>query len=188
MSNYRCLSTQIFVEGNFSIVPIRNEDRYDIMNWRNEQIFHLRQKNFLTVEDQEEYFSKTIFPLFDQETPNQILFSYLEKDICIGYGGLVHINWKNKNAELSFIMKTSLEMEYFTKHWKIFLRLIEKVFFTELQFETLTTFAFDLRPQLYKVIEESGFIRQSSNFKFINNIEKSDTVVIHSKNKLNYFE
>ena len=27
----------------FSIVPIRMEDRYDIMKWRNEQIYHLRQ-------------------------------------------------------------------------------------------------------------------------------------------------
>ena len=44
-SNYACLSRQIYKNSDFSLVPIRNEDRYKIMKWRNEQIYHLRQKN-----------------------------------------------------------------------------------------------------------------------------------------------
>ena len=59
--------------------------------------------------------------LFDQEKPNQILFSYFKNDKCIGYGGLVHINWIDKNAEISFIMNSDLEEEYFHYHWSIFL-------------------------------------------------------------------
>jgi hypothetical protein len=50
------------------------EDRFDIMKWRNEQIYHLRQDKPLTAEDQEYYFSNVIASLFEQAKPNQILF------------------------------------------------------------------------------------------------------------------
>ena len=48
MKIYKILNNQIFKNGIYSIVPIRFEDRIDIMNWRNEQILHLRQKEPLT--------------------------------------------------------------------------------------------------------------------------------------------
>ena len=40
-------------DGQYKIVPIRYEDRFDIMKWRNEQMYHLRQSKPLTEEDQE---------------------------------------------------------------------------------------------------------------------------------------
>ena len=45
---YLCLNNQTFRSGDFSIVPIRHEDKYKIMKWRNDQIFHLRQTKRLT--------------------------------------------------------------------------------------------------------------------------------------------
>jgi hypothetical protein len=51
--------------------------------------------------------------LFEQQQPSQLLFSFLENDKCIGYGGLVHINWIDSNAEISFIMNTQLEKDRF---------------------------------------------------------------------------
>lgn len=106
--DYKVLQQNSFSYGSISIVPIRYEDRFDIMKWLNEQIYHLRQKQPLTVEDQDNYFTNIVSKLFDQDQPNQILFSYLENDTCIGYGGLVHINWIDQNAEISFIMNTVL--------------------------------------------------------------------------------
>ncbi|MFN6081872.1 MAG: GNAT family N-acetyltransferase, partial [Bacteroidota bacterium] len=97
------------------------EDRYDIIQWRNEQIYHLRQNQPLTIEDQDAYFENVVSILFDQEQPSQILFSIMEKDVCIGYGGLVHINWIDKNAEISFIMNTALEKERFQEIWLAYL-------------------------------------------------------------------
>jgi hypothetical protein len=47
--------------------------------------------------------------LFQLQKPNQILFSFLEENKCIGYGGLVHINWNDINGEISFIIDTKLE-------------------------------------------------------------------------------
>lgn len=156
-SEYHCLKKQRFDYGEFSIVPIRFEDRFDIMKWRNEQIYHLRQEKVLNRKDQDLYFNNTISKLFGQKNPNQILFSYLEKGKCIGYGGLVKVNWVDKNAEISFIMDTNLEEKDFEYHWSLFLKLVQKVSFQELNFHKIYTYAYDLRPRLYDVLNKSGF-------------------------------
>ena len=122
---YNCLSQNKFVIEDYKLVPIRYEDRLAIMKWRNEQMYHLRQDKLLTEKSQENYFNGTVAKLFDQEKPNQILFSYLKNGKCIGYGGLVHIDWIDKNAEISFIMNTDLEEDHFHFHWSTYLKMIE---------------------------------------------------------------
>jgi RimJ/RimL family protein N-acetyltransferase len=181
MKSYKVLNNQIFSSEGFAIVPIRYEDRMTILKWRNEQIYHLRQNKPLNEEDQEIYFNTVINTLFDQECPSQLLFSYMENDVCIGYGGLVHINWIDKNAEVSFIMNTELEQNYFSKHWTVFLQLIEQVAFSELNFHKLCTYAFDLRPHLYEIIENAGFVKEGTlKEQCLFNGEYKD-VMIHGK-------
>ena len=178
---YNCLSQNEFALADYKIVPIRYEDRLDIMKWRNEQMYHLRQDMPLTEESQENYYTKTLFHLFDNDKPNQILFSFLKKNKCIGYGGLVHINWIDKNSEISFIMNTDLEKTNFSSYWKIFLKLIEKVAFKELNFKKIFTFAFDLRPYLYSTLEASGFLKEAIlKEHFFFDGEYKD-VIIHTK-------
>lgn len=157
MRAYKCLSTQIFRNGIFSIEPIRDEDQYEILKIRNEQIYHLRQAKPLTVEAQENYFATVVSNLFEQENPNQLLFSFFENEVFIGYGGLVHINWIDRNAEISFVMKTELESTHFIQYWSNYLTLIEKVAFEDLNFHKIFTYAFDLRPHLYAALLISGF-------------------------------
>jgi len=157
MNNYKVLKAQTFQKENFKIVPIRFEDRWDIMQWRNEQIYHLRQVKPLTEAEQENYFRTVVSELFHLEKPTQLLFSYLTNDECIGYGGLVHINWTDKHAEISFIMNTALEKDYFEFHWGNFLELIEKVAFKELNLRKIFVYAFDLRPHLYEAIKLKQF-------------------------------
>jgi RimJ/RimL family protein N-acetyltransferase len=178
---YKVLNKQIFTSGNYSLVPIRFEDRFAIMKWRNEQMYHLRQVKQLTKEDQDAYFQNVIATLFNQDQPNQILFSFLENDVCIGYGGLVHINWNDKNAEISFIMNTELEETCFQAIWTVYLELIELVAFVKLNFYKLFTFAFDLRPQLYDVLEDSGWAKEAvlKNHFYLNKEYKN--IIIHSK-------
>lgn len=180
-STYRILNKNIFVKDSFRLVPIRFEDRMDIMKWRNEQIYHLRQSKPLTVEDQNHYFNNVVAKLYDQDQPNQLLFSFLENNVCIGYGGLVHINWVDKNAEISFIMDTSLEAERFHEIWTIYLGLLEQVAFEELKLHKIYTYAFDLRPHLYDVLENSGFTEEArlKEHCFFN--ANSLDVVFHSK-------
>ncbi len=154
---YKVLNKQVFINGNFSIVPIRMEDRFVIKKWRNEQIFHLRQDKLLTDEAQDVYFNTVVKSLFDQDKPNQLLFSYMQGDQCIGYGGLVHMNWVDKNAEISFITDTALGKAKYGDHLSTFLGLIEQVASQELKFHKIFTYAFDVRPEIYPVLEASGF-------------------------------
>jgi RimJ/RimL family protein N-acetyltransferase len=182
MKAYKCLAKQKYALDKFQIVPIRDEDRYDIMHWRNEQIYHLRQSKPLDKISQDYYFEIVIAKIFEKERPDQILFSYLENEKCIGYGGLVHINWVDKNAELSFIMKTSEEIQ-FDLHWSNFLALIEQVAYNELNFHKIFTYAFDLRPHLYNVLEKNGFIKEATLKEHCYFMNTFINVVLHSKIK-----
>lgn len=183
MSNrkYKILQKQSFSAGDYQIVPIRDEDKFLIMKWRNEQMYHLRQNEILTPEKQEKYYREVVDKLFEQDKPEQILFSYLHKGQCIGYGGLVHINWDKKTAEVSFIMDTQLEKNEFDKHWSIFLSLLEQVAFDQLSLTKIFTYAYDLRPHLYEALEKNGFVlaQRLKNEVKINN--KFFDVVIHEK-------
>ena len=180
---YNCLSKNEFKVLDYKLVPIRYEDRLTIMKWRNEQMYHLRQDKPLTEIDQENYFSKTVSNLFYKEKPNQILFSYLKNGNCIGYGGLVHINWIDKNAEISFIMNTDLEENHFHFHWSTYLKMIESLAFEELGFHKLYVYAFDLRPHLYKVLLDSNYFRDAILKEHCCFDNKFIDVVIYSKLK-----
>lgn len=180
MKTYACLTQQIFSRDEYSVVPLRVDDKYDIMKWRNEQLYHLRQLHPLSKEDQNNYFSTVIDSLFEQQHPSQLLFSYLKEGKCIGYGGLVHINWNDAHGEVSFIMDTTLESKQFELHWSVFLDLIKEVAFSCLGFHKIFTYAFDVRPHLYQVLEKNQFAMEAVlkehakfNGEFIN-------VLIHS--------
>ena len=157
MKKYKCLNKQVFVIDEFQLVPIRYKDRYKIMKWRNDQIYHLRQKDILTKSKQDLYFGNVVSKQFDLEKPDQLLFSFLKKDICLGYGGLVHLNWTERNAEVSFVMDTNQEALNFVYLWNIFLILLKQVVFKYLSFHKIYTYAYDLRPKLYDALSQSGF-------------------------------
>lgn len=190
MKSYKVLNNkEEFRNGEFSLVPIRYEDRHLIMNWRNEQIYHLRQNKILSSEDQDSYFIHIIENLFEQDNPSQLLFSFLENGNCIGYGGLVHINWIDKHAEISFIMDTKLETDFFKILWIKYLSLIERIAFNELLLHKIFTYAFDLRPLLYHALEEFAYQREATlpEHCYFNGSFKD--VVIHSKiNKISLRE
>lgn len=178
---YACLSRQSFFANGFSIVPIRFEDRNAIMQWRNEQIYHLRQIKPLTREKQDQYFNDVVSSLFSNPQPDQLLFSYLEGGNCIGYGGLVHMNWLDKNAEISFIMDTSLESKSFSFHWSNFLSMIEEVSFQQLGFHKIYVWAFDLRPHLYTTLKANQFFEDARLKDHVSFKDGFVDVVVHSK-------
>jgi len=180
--SYKKIHKSEFTKDNFSLVVIRDADKESIRQWRNEQIEILRQKDFLTAGQQETYFKNVIDHLFEHEEPSQLIFSFLENGILIGYGGLVHIDWKNKTAEVSFLTETSRNKstEIFINDWINYLALIKKVANTFLNFNSIFTYAYDLRPNLYRALEKSGF-KETSRLKDHVEIngEKKD-VVIHT--------
>ncbi|XOV92288.1 MAG: GNAT family N-acetyltransferase [Bacteroidota bacterium] len=181
IAGYKSLDRQKFVSGDYSIVPIRMGDRYDIMQWRNEQIYHLRQKEKLTKEEQDHYFENVVSKLFEKDRPDQFLFSFLKNEKCIGYGGLVHINWADHHAEISFIMDTSLEATDFKLNWSEYLSLIEVVAFKELKLHKIFVYAFDLRPHLYDVLRSCNYFLDAKLKEHCFFEGKFNDVVIYSK-------
>lgn len=180
MRTYKSLKSNSFKQKNFELIPIRDEDKYAIMEIRNEQIYHLRQTHPLTKEQQEIYFSTVVSKLIEEEQPSQLLFSLLEDGNFIGYGGLVHINWIDRYAEISFVMKTDLEKNRFEEIWIAYLQLIQNLAFNELNFHKLFTYAFDIRPHLYPALVKAGLKEEARLKKHVFFDGQWKDVVIHS--------
>ena len=163
MRAYKCLTQQVFELDQYWLVPIRDEDKHAIRQWRNEQLQILRQKEPLTEAQQEKYFEQTVDRLFEQDTPSQILWSFLENGILVGYGGLVHIDWESKNAEISFLTQTERNesVKQFGKDWRIYLGLLKKAAFGILSFKKIYTYAYDIRPYLYDILYASNFEQEA---------------------------
>ncbi len=181
MRKYKCLSAAQFQSDGFRIESLRDQDKYAIMEIRNQQLYHLRQREPLTKEKQEAYFDTVVNDLFEMEKPGQLLFSFMKGEEFIGYGGLVHINWMDKNAEISFVMRTELEAEHFSYYWSNYLKLLETVAFKELDFHKIFTYAFDLRPHLYTMLAANNYTEEArlKEHCYFNN--KYIDVVLHAK-------
>ena len=167
MNSYNCLPIQELKLNNYSITPIRYIDIQEIRRWRNEQIDVLRQEKIITPEQQTQYYESIIKKSFFEHQPTIILFSFfLEKD-CVGYGGLTNINWKLKNAELSFICETkrSKKTNLYQKDFSVFLKLIKQLSFEYLKFVKLYTETYDIRDNHIKILEEHEFILTSTLIK-----------------------
>ena len=182
MNSYKALNKQVYNFEDFSIVPIRHKDMVKIMNWRNTQIIHLRQKIELTIEKQEEYYEKVIKNLFKDEQPNQLLFSFLEKDICIGYGGLVHMNWEDKRAEMSFLVNPVIasNIEAYEISFSSFIKLIKKVCFEEIKFNKLYTETYSNRLKHIKILEKNEFVIEGILREHIIQKSKFQNSILHS--------
>ena len=179
--NYACLKTQEFSLYPYQIVPLRFQDIFFIKQWRNEQMDILRQDKLLTDEMQKAYFENTIQPSFCLKNPKQILFSFLKNNHCIGYGGMVHIDWEEKQAEISFLVETNRAKNptEYQADFTSFLKLIKEAAFHDLHFKRLYTETFDIRPQHISILENTGFIEEKrlKNRMIIN--EKQTDSLIH---------
>ena len=71
----------------YQLEPLRPEDIEPIRVWRNAQQDVLRQTEFLTEEAQKTYFTTFVWPYMEAKNPPQVLYSFLHKKKCIGYGG-----------------------------------------------------------------------------------------------------
>ncbi|PTC02979.1 hypothetical protein C9980_20395 [Vibrio mediterranei] len=156
-SQYRCMTQNIFSLPNSTFEPIRYSDRFKIMEWRNAQMFHLRQDKMLTEQDQEAYFQNVLAPSFDMENPTQLLFSYDRKGSFSGYGGFVHINYHQGSAELSFLVDPQQSEEQQSVHWREFFLFADKFVAAHGQINTLYGYCYDIRPWLYPLYEDAGF-------------------------------
>lgn len=163
---YKCLTKGEFSLGDHQLVSIRDEDKYAIQEWRNEQVDTLRQTEQLTTAQQEGYFRNVVDKLFETDRPSQLLFSFLKEGELIGYGGLVHIDWESRNGEMSFLLATSRDAvkETFIIDFSVYLKILQKIAFDELGFVKVHTTVFDIgaRRNYIGVIENFGFAREAT--------------------------
>lgn len=180
-NNFKCLIQNQFIFENYKLIPIRFLDKDLIRAWRNDQIEILRQQQVLTLDSQFKYFSTIIFETFHQDFPDQLIFSFLENGKMIGYGGLVHIDWDNKNAEISFLLATELNFENnYLKLFSSFLILIELVA-KSINLNKIFTYGYNINEYRFKPLIEKKYIKevQLSNHILIN--EKLYDIKIYSK-------
>ena len=187
---YKLLNKKDFSSGNFSILPIRYEDRYAIMDWRNEQMYHLRQNKKLTKKEQDAYFNDVLKKNLNEKKPAQILFSYLEREQCIGYGGFVNINWVDKRAEMSFLIDTSLKGNFqrYEKYFSNFIKLLKIVGFEEIGFNRIFTETYSFRKEHIKILEQNAFIYEGTMKEhiFMNQDNKFYDSILHGSIKKYY--
>lgn len=167
---YHLLPEESIRLGEYSLVTIRHMDMQAIRRWRNDQIEYLRQRFPLSETQQERYWEQQVFPSFQQVQPPHILFSFLRGKHCIGYGGLVHIDWCARRAEVSFLLETSRSENALTfqNEFSLYLKLLCPLAFRHLKLHRLQTETYDLRPLVLKVLEQVGFQQEGRLREHVN--------------------
>jgi RimJ/RimL family protein N-acetyltransferase len=190
MSVYNQIDFSKLMIGEYRLVPIREQDIFPIMEWRNAQIDVLRQNNKLTRDDQEKYYREVILATFGQQVPSQMLFSFLLNNDCIGYGGITHIDWLSKRSELSFLLDShrAADAEIYAREFTVFLRLMKKLVFEELQFNRLFTETYDVRPLHVSVLEKNGFVPEGRMRQHVNIQGSVHDALIHGIVKSDLFK
>ena len=158
---YRCMPRATIAHGRHAVRAVEPAHIEAIRQWRNAKMDVLRQSQPISPEQQVAYYAREIWPtMYDTEPPN-ILLVYLEDDRPIGYGGLVHIDWLGKHAEVSFLLDPALTTDggLYRNHQLRFLALIQELAFDDLGFEYLTTETYAHREAHIANLEAAGFVR-----------------------------
>ena len=160
MERYVVLPQASYVVRDYTLVSLRKQDILKIKEWRNAQIDILRQKKPLTDQDQTHYYNSVISPTYGQQYPEQILFSILQNGFCIGYGGLVHISWEDKRAEISFLVDNDRISDWRIEQgdFESYLEIIKYISFNDLGLNRLHLEIYDIREKHIQTIEKVGFI------------------------------
>lgn len=159
---YTCLARQHQAFEQYSVVPLRPDDILAIKDWRNAQLEILRQDKPLTDEEQHHYYQHVVVPTYSQQHPEMVLFSFLHDNRLIGYGGLVHINWQARRAEVSFLVEPSRRKQPSTyqNDFHAFFTIIKTIAFDQLRLHRLTTETFSFRYRTIQLLEQQGFTRE----------------------------
>ncbi|NLC72729.1 MAG: GNAT family N-acetyltransferase [Ruminococcaceae bacterium] len=175
------MQTQFISQDGLTLMPIQSDHIELIRQWRNAQIDVLRQSEPITEKQQVEYFNNHIWPDMKEKYPKNILLSILEDNILIGYGGLVHIAWEHKRAEVSFLLRPdyTVNTNIYSKYFTIFLQLIKKLAFLELGFQRIYTETYESRLITISILENAGFVREGILRKHVIKNGKIQDSLIH---------
>jgi len=179
---YDIIGRKTFHINEIELVPFGIEHIFKILKWRNEQITYLRQSEPITSDEQIKYYNEVVKPGFKDKLPKQLLFSIIEQEKLIGYGGLVHIDWKNKNAEISFLLATKIfenHLMYYNK-FNLFLTLIQQVAKT-VQLHKIFTYGYGITSYRFAPLEKQKFNKEADLIDHIMINDHFYNAIIYSK-------
>ena len=138
---------------------MREEYLERIMNWRNSQMPILRQNRPLTMYNQHKWY-KTI-----SSDEKQIIFGVVHypndgEEQLIGYCGLTNINFKNRTAEISFLVSPErlTNIKTYASDFTSVLFMLSEYSFQTLNLNKLFTETFSFRKVHISTLLEFGFI------------------------------
>lgn len=148
--------------GDLAVEAVRPSDIESIRRWRNAQLSVLRQSAPISPRAQAAYYRKNVWPDMQSQKPVNILLRYLEKDSLVGYGGLVHISWEHRRAEVSFLLRTNLANtpDECSRYFPGFLNLVKVLGFLDLGLNRLHTETYAIRERHTAALEQVGFRRE----------------------------
>lgn len=162
MRTYVCLPRQYIARSQYQITAIQDNHVEPIRVWRNAQMDVLRQASPIEPAQQNEYYTRHIWPTLSQSRPANILMGLLFEEQLIGYGGLVHIGWEHRRAEVSFLLNPArlADVDLYAQDFSEFLGLIQELAFLDLKLHRLYTETYDIRSHHIAVLEANGFVRE----------------------------
>lgn len=164
LRSYRCMPRRKLQDGALALAAVQPSDIESIRQWRNAQMSVLRQSEVITPDQQREYYDTYVWPEMDVPRPRNILLIYLENEVAIGYGALVHIAWEHRRAEVSFLLNPLLAGRKgdYTRYFAPFLKLMKTLAFEDLGLERIFTETYATRTHHIAVLEAAGFRREGT--------------------------
>ena len=160
--SYICMPRPEISDAELLVRAVEPVDIEAIRIWRNAQMEVLRQKAEVSASQQAEYYSRHVWPEKSCEKPSNILLAIIRAGCLIGYGGLVHVAWEHRRAEVSFLLAPELELDADTRAvlFNCFLRLMKTLAFEDLGLARLFTETYATRRRHIETLESCGFIRE----------------------------
>ena len=159
MNAYACLPRQHVADGAYALSCVQAQHTEPIRLWRNAQMDVLRQAAPISAEQQQRYFAQHIWPTLALPQPANVLLALHHQGQLIGYGGLVHIAWEHRRAEVSFLLDDARTHDAagYAADFSAFLNLLATVAFDDLGFRRLFTETYAMRHHHIQVLQANGF-------------------------------
>jgi len=159
---YRCMPRPMIENETMRLETIQPEHIERVRLWRNMQMNVLRQAEILTQKQQHAYFSRHVWPLLECSQPRNILLSCTVSGELVGYAALVHMNWRDQRAELSFLLDPGLsgDESVYARFFAAYLSLVSELAFEDLGLNRLFTETYAFRSAHIAVLEASGFLHE----------------------------
>lgn len=157
-ATYACLPRQEISHEGYLIRTVQRGDIESIRQWRNAQMEVLRQQHEISHAEQLDYYGREVWPKMADLQPRNLLLSYLLEDQLIGYGGLVHIGWEDRRAEISFLLAPvrTHDRKAYKRDFLVFLQLIKTLAFEDLRLQKIFTETYAFRTHHIGVLEAAG--------------------------------